>query len=74
VTVAKGDEEFCGSGGFAINRREIPPLRSAARSHERSWKKKPRRSGQNDRPGLLGDLVAKIRWREMTASSEKRYE
>ena len=32
-----------------VDRREIPPLRGAARSHERTRKKRPRRFGRNDR-------------------------
>ena len=32
-----------------MHRREIPPLRGAARSQERTRKKKPRRFGRNDR-------------------------
>ena len=35
--------------GYARNRREIPPLRGAARSQERTRKKRPCRSGRNDR-------------------------
>ena len=40
--------------GSAINRREIPRLRGAARSQERTRKKRPRHSARNDRSGLVG--------------------
>jgi len=44
-----------------VDRREIPPLRGAARSQERTRQKRPRRSGRNDRFEWTVGVGGKIR-------------
>ena len=47
--------------GYATDRREVPPLRGAARSQERTRRKRPRRFGRNDSVAWAVEVSGKIR-------------